>query len=152
MTNVKFNVHDMMIFQQQKDFIDTAIVPLVHLDFSVPKLLQSSAAANYLFALTNYIEQQFKGRVVLLPPVCYTTLLRSKELIQNVHSELENAGFKHVFYMTSDVCWRNLGEGHSIIWMPAIPLESMDDNIRSSILEEQFKQIVPQMITEWSHV
>lgn len=148
--NVKFNVHDMTIFQQQKDFIDTAIVPLVHLDFSVPQLLQSSAAANYLLSLTNYIEQQFKGRVVLLPPVCYTVLLRSKELIQNVHAELQNAGFKHVFYITSDVSWRKLGEGHTIIWMPPIPLESMDVNVRTSILEEQLKQIMPQMADAWS--
>ena len=148
--NVKFNVHDMTTFQQQKDFIDTAIVPLVHLDFSVQELLQSSAAANYLLSLTNYIEQQFKGRVVLLPPVCYTVLLRSKELIDNVQLELENAGFKHIFYITSDVSWRKLGEGHTVIWLPAIPLESMDQNIRSSILEEQLKQIVPQMVKEWS--
>ena len=148
--NVKFNVHDMTIFQQQKDFIDTAIVPLVHIGFFFFLLLQSSAAANYLLTLTNYIEQQFKGRVVLLPPVCYTTLLRSKELIQNVQAELENGGFKHVFYMTSDVLWRKLGEGQHIIWMPAIPFESMDQNVRTSILEEQLKEIVPQMTRVWS--
>lgn len=148
---MKFNVQDMTIFQQQQQFIDTAIVPLVHLNFSPTDLLQASAAANYLLSLTNYIEQQFKGRVVLLPPVCYTTLLRSKELIENVDAELTSGGFKHVFYLTSDQAWRNVSDNFSIIWLPAIPLESMDQNVRSSILEEQLKQIIPTFAHEWSN-
>ncbi|OCS82298.1 DUF2487 family protein [Caryophanon tenue] len=147
---MKYTVQDMTIFQQQKQFIDTAIVPLVQLDFSEQALLQSSMAASYLLSLTNYIEQQFKGRMVLLPPVCYTMMLRSPTLLQNIHEELENGGFRHIFYITTDVSWRTIDAEKAIIWLPPIPLESMDQNVRKSILEDQLKQILPTFLADWN--
>ena len=147
---MKYTVQDMTIFQQQKQFIDTAIVPLIQLDFSEQALLQSSMAASYLLSLTNYIEQQFKGRMVLLPPVCYTMMLRSQELLQNIHEELEDGGFRHIFYITTDMSWRTIAAEKAIIWLPPIPLESMDQNVRKSILEDQLKQILPTFLADWN--
>lgn len=65
---MNFIVKDVEQFQAQKQFIDTAIVPLVQLDFSDQGMKQSSSASEYLMTLTNFIEQQFKGRLLLLPP------------------------------------------------------------------------------------
>lgn len=65
---MNFIVKDVEQFQAQKQFIDTAIVPLVQLDFTDHGMKQSSSASEYLMTLTNFIEQQFKGRLLLLPP------------------------------------------------------------------------------------
>lgn len=72
-----FNVNDVQQFQSQKDFIDTALVPLLSLDFEEGKMKQSSSAAEFLMSLTSFIEQQFKGRLMLIPPFSYTEQTKS---------------------------------------------------------------------------
>ena len=66
---------------------------------------QSSSAVEYLMSLTAFIEQQFKGRLLLLPPFSYT---RTQKMIigpTQIKQELQNAGFKTVFFMTCDHYW-----------------------------------------------
>ncbi|WP_252898088.1 DUF2487 family protein [Lysinibacillus sphaericus] len=60
---------------------------------------------------------------------------------------LHNAGFKHVFFITCDHSWTNIGDIVNIIWLPAIPLESMDAGVKKSILEDQLRQVVPMLST-----
>ncbi|UZN00722.1 YpiF family protein [Lysinibacillus sp. MHQ-1] len=52
----------------QKDFIDTAIVPLISIDLASEKMKQSGAEVDFLMSLTSFIEQQFKGRLLVMPP------------------------------------------------------------------------------------
>lgn len=62
-----YKVRDVEQFQSQKQFIDTAIVPLVQLDFSEVGMKQTSSASEYLMSLTTFIEQQLHGRLMLFP-------------------------------------------------------------------------------------
>ena len=121
-----FNVQDVNQFLQQKDFIDTAIVPLLSLDFSEDKAQQSSSAAEFLMSLTAFIEQQFKGRLMVLPPFSYTANAKNEQLLLTVKEDLTNAGFKHVFFITCDAKWAQVSVAIDTIWLPSIPLESMD--------------------------
>lgn len=67
-----FSVKDVQQFQTQKDFIDTAIIPLLSINFADSSIKQSSSAAEFMMSLTNFIEQQFKGRLMVMPPFSYT--------------------------------------------------------------------------------
>ncbi|XRD26220.1 DUF2487 family protein [Lysinibacillus fusiformis] len=58
-----FNANDVTSFLGQKDFIDTAIVPLISIDLAPEKMKQSGAEVDFLMSLTSFIEQQFKGTV-----------------------------------------------------------------------------------------
>lgn len=145
-----FNVKDVEQFITQKDFIDTAIVPLVSLDFSKDKVKQSSSSADFLMSLTAFVEQQFKGRLMMLPPFSYVSSAKNDELPISLTKYLHNAGFKHVFYMTCDSSWTSLKDELNIIWLPSIPLESMDKNVKNTILEDQLKQVIPVFSTKWS--
>lgn len=145
-----FKVSDVEQFQAQKQFIDTAIVPLVQLDFSDLGIKQSSSATEYLMTLTAFVEQQFRGRLMLLPPFSYTNLTRDEELAKTIQNELQNAGFKSVIFMTCDVKWTEQKDSINIIWLPSIPLESMDKTVKQRILEDQIQQIMPTLTNLWS--
>ncbi len=147
-----FNANDVTSFMAQKEFIDTAIVPLVSIDLTSEKMKQSGAEADFLLSLTSFIEQQFKGRLILLPPFSYSASMKNEELPQQLESQLHNAGFKHVFFITCDHFWTNIGEVVNVIWLPAIPLESMDKGVKNSILEDQLRQVIPTFSTKWAQI
>jgi len=145
-----FNVQDVEQFLGQKDFIDTAIVPLLSLDFASDKVKQSSSAAEFLMALTAFVEQQFKGRLMVLPPFTYIANEKQEELPTTISESLINAGFKHVFFMTCDAGWTSHKEQLNIIWLPSIPLESMDKSVKKTILEDQLRQVIPILSAKWA--
>ena len=144
-----FNVKDVQQFQAQKDFIDTALVPLLSLDFNESQIRQSSSAAEFLMSLTSFIEQQFKGRLMLVPPFSYTDQTKTGLSVSILKEELQNAGFKHVMFITCDHDWTSYGEQIDVIWLPSIPLESMEQGVKKSILEDQLKQIIPILTSKW---
>lgn len=145
-----YKVSDVEQFQTQKQFIDTAIVPLVQLDFSEIGMKQTSSASEYLMSLTTFIEQQLHGRLMLLPPFSYTKLTKSSEMAISIEKELKEAGFKSVLFVTCDHEWSDLKEQLNILWLPAIPLESMDKTVKQRILEDQLKQVLPVLTSVWA--
>lgn len=144
-----WNGKDLNIFLQQKEYIDTAIVPLTKLDGSSEGIKQSASATEFLLSLTNFIEQQFKGRIVMLPPMLYSAKMPHQQLIESVSEELKAAGFKYIFFLTSDHMWTAYQEQHEIIWLPSIPLESMDQRMKTAVLEDQLRQIIPIFSQKW---
>lgn len=144
-----FNVNDVKQFQTQKDFIDTAIVPLLSLDFG-QEAIKSSSATEFLMTLTMFIEQQFKGRLMMLPPFSYIEETKSGLFVPLLKQELEKAGFKHVLFLTCDHSWTSLNDQIDLIWLPAIPIESMDSSMKTKIMEEQLKQVIPILTAKWN--
>lgn len=147
-----FNVQDVEQFLTQKEFIDTAIVPLITLDFSNEKIKLSSSSTEFLMSLTAFIEQQFKGRLMMLPPLTFMADTKNAQTIVSFDSQLKLAGFKHVFFMTCDAEWAHLKERYNMIWLPSIPLESMNSSVKKTILEDQLRQIIPLFTEKWSQV
>lgn len=144
-----FNVNDVQQFQSNKDFIDTAIVPLLSLEFG-QSAVRSSSTTEFLMTLTTFIEQQFKGRIMMLPPFSYIEETRSGLFVPLLKQELEAAGFKHVLFVTCDHAWTSLNDQIDLIWLPAIPIESMDSSMKTKVMEEQLKQVIPLLTAKWS--
>lgn len=147
---MQFTVKDVQHFQAQKDFIDTAIVPLLFLNFGENMIKQSSSATEFLMSLTTFIEQQFKGRLMVLPPFSYTEQNKNGLFLPSLKEELQNAGFKHVLFITCDHSWTSFQDQLDVIWLPSIPLESMDMTVKRAVLEEQLKQVIPTLTSKWS--
>lgn len=145
-----FTGRDIDHYIQQQEYVDTAVVPLVQLDLSQNGLKQSASASDYLQSLTNLLEKQFKGRILLFPPVAYSKSGDRARLAGELNSELANTGFKHVFYMTTDAEWRTFEELNNVLWLPAIPTENMDQSFKLSVMEDQLRQVLPLFIKEWS--
>jgi len=144
-----FQVKDVQQYQQNKEFIDTVIVPLLSLDFAEDKMVKSSSEVEFLMALTSFIEQQFKGRLMLIPPFSYTEDMKSEELVQKLKENIKKGGFKHVIFITCDHSWTKWQDEIDLIWLPAIPIESMDKDVKKRILEEQLKQVLPYLTSKW---
>lgn len=146
-----FQVNDVLQYQAQKEFIDTAIVPLVSLSFEENKIVKSSSDVEFLMALTAFIEQQFRGRLMLIPPFSYTEETKESLVVSTIKENIQKGGFKHVIFITCDHYWTTLNnEEIDVLWLPSIPLESMDKDVKKKILEEQLKQVIPVLSSKWS--
>lgn len=141
---------DMEQYLSQREYVDTAVVPLLELDLSQAGLKPSAGASEYLQSLTALLEKQFRGRILLLPPVSYTSGADRVRLAEELSTEMQKAGFKHVFYMTTDAEWRSIDELKNVLWLPAIPTEHMDRNFKQSVMEDQLRQVLPLFLKEWS--
>ena len=65
---------------------------------------------------------------------------------------LEN-GFKYVYYVTSDIDWKKMENNlkGSLIWLPTLPLQQMDEQYRNTILEDQVKQLFDLFVQRWQN-
>ena len=146
---MNYNANDIEVFLQQKDFIDTAIVPLLPIDFSITGGKQCGSAAEYINNLVSFIEKQFKGRIFLTPTFSYFQKKVNIDL-ENIVLNLKEAGFKYVLFITTDQIYIELSEDFDILWLPPIPLESMDTTVKIRILQEQLNLVIPKLTTLWS--
>ncbi|WP_017381846.1 YpiF family protein [Paenisporosarcina sp. TG-14] len=145
-----WNSKDVSVFLDQKEFIDTAVIPLLLIDGQASQVKQNASSAEFLMALTVFIENQFKGRVVLLPPVSYTPKSSRQQLGNEWSEMLKEAGFKHLFFVSSDMSWGTEANALNVIYTPSIPLEHMDQRLRQSVLEDQLRQIIPVFAKRWA--
>lgn len=146
-----WNGKDSAVFLAQKEYIDTAIIPLTLIDGSEQGFQFAASAADFILSLGNIIENQFKGRIVLFPSFSYTKNQDKQSLLETWGEELNKAEFKHTFYITSDREWSTMGEEHNVIWIPSIPLESMDQKMRNTVLEDQLRQLIPIFAKKWAN-
>lgn len=146
-----WNGKDSTVFQAQKEYIDTAVIPLILIDGSNQGFQFAASAADFTLSLANVIENQFKGRIVLFPSFSYLKKQDKPALLEDWREELNKAEFKHIFFITSDREWSTMVEDKNVIWIPSIPLDSMDQKMKNSILDDQLRQLVPILAEKWSN-
>lgn len=146
-----FNSKDIDQYTSQKEYVDTAVVPLIELDLTATGMKTSAGASEYLQSLTAILEKQFKGRILLLPPISYVRAQNRAELAGQLKQEFAETGFKHVFYLTTDANWRSVEGLDNVIWLPAIPTGDMDQSFKKSVMEDQLRQVLPLFTKEWTH-
>lgn len=149
---MNWTVSDIDTYIQQKDYIDTLLVPLLKIETNSSNLKSGTSSAEFLMHLSTFIETQFKGRMMLMPPFSYTPTTNLDMMAETMSNDLINIGFKHIFYITTDSGWTSGPLAENMLWLPAIPIESMDKSLRQSILEDQLKQVIPRLSKKWSSV
>ncbi len=146
---MNWNASDMNLFLQQKEYIDTLVVPLLKVETVEERMKASASSSDFLMNLAGYIEQQFKGRIMVAPPFAYTPSMGLQQFGEVLSGDIAKSSFKHIFYMTTDSQWTSIEMPGKVLWLPAIPIENMDDRLKQSILEDQLKQLLPQLTEEW---
>ena len=146
---MNYNAKDIEQYLNQKQFIDTAIVPLLPVDFSTESGMRSGSEADFLMSLVTYVEKQFKGRIFLTPPFSYFQKTVKID-INDIHDNLIQAGFKHVVFITCDSRWKHSNHEKSLLWLPAIPFESMDLEVKNRILQDQLNYVLPLLTKVWT--
>ncbi|MCM3566797.1 YpiF family protein [Neobacillus mesonae] len=150
---MKWLPQDVETYSAAKEYVDTAVVPLYSITIG-KGVKQSAAASEFITLLTNYLERQFTGRILLFPPFTYLGNEQDEKVLTDLkkwEESILDAGFKHVFYVTSDFEWRSR-EGElngTLIWLPAIPLEQMNDTQKLTMIDSQVQQLLTIFTQKW---
>ncbi len=147
---MNWNSKDLDTYFQQKEYIDTLLVPLLKIDTTPEQLKASTSSTEFLMHLSNFIETQFKGRMMVMPPFTYTQSTSLNEMGEVLQKDLQQLEFKHIFYLTTDREWTDVETYGEMIWIPSIPLESMDKQLRQTIIEDQLRQVLPTLTKKWT--
>jgi Protein of unknown function (DUF2487) len=150
---MKWIPQDIDLYLQAKEYVDTAVLPLLPVSFDAD-MKQSASMTEFITLLSIQLERQFKGRLLLLPGFSYLKSMKEDKLVENLkvwETEILQKGFQYVFYITSDSQWKSREHdlNGSLIWLPSLPLESMDKQYKTSILEDQVKQLLSVFIQKW---
>ncbi|XJZ26035.1 YpiF family protein [Bacillota bacterium Lsc_1132] len=150
---MKWVAKDIKMYMKAKEYIDTAVIPLLPVSFG-QDMKETASMTEFITLLSALLERQFTGRILLLPPFTY---LKADENEQAV-SELKNwtetvkySGFKHVFYLTSESRWKMLEDDldGSLLWVPALPIDQLEDFQKWSIMESQAGQLFNFFTRKW---
>ncbi|MEH7441688.1 YpiF family protein [Bacillus sp. JJ1122] len=148
---MKWVAADIEMYQKAAEYVDTAIIPLMPVSFD-RDMKQSASMAEFIGILTGQLEKQFKGRIFLLPAFVYIKGHSGNlKTLQEWEKTLLDKQFKHLFFVTSDSSWRQLENEISgtLLWLPSLPLEHMQDQQKVSIVEDQVKQLLTLFTEKW---
>jgi hypothetical protein len=150
---MKWIPQDIDMFVTAKEYVDTVVIPLYPISFG-DDVKQLANMSEFINLLTIQLERQFKGRLLLLPGFTYFKKQESEKSSNDLlewEEMLKQENFKHIFYVTSDSDWKMKEQklSGSLIWLPALPLEHMDEKQKKSIIDDQVKQLLNLFVQRW---
>lgn len=149
---MKWVTKDVTVFLQAKEYVDTAVVPLLPITLG-GQMKQAVEMGEFCMMLTRQLEKQLHGRIFLMPSFTYLQSEPVEERLSRLQMwlrELKNH-FDHLFLITSDSDWKRIENqlGNTLIWLPAIPFEHMDEKYQREILSDQTKQLLQIVTKKW---
>jgi hypothetical protein len=150
---VKWVLSDVDVYNQSKEYVDTAVIPLIPVSLG-SEFKSTVSKGEFITYVTVELERQLKGRVFLFPSFSY--LKNSKSVIENViewKTEIQRE-FKHVIFLSSDESLKGNNseqlKGH-LIWLPSVPFEHMDESLMKKLLQDQVEQILNILLQSWNN-
>lgn len=151
---MKWVLSDVDVYNQSREYVDTAIVPLIPVSLEAD-LKGTVSKGEFITYVSVELERQLKGRVFLFPSLTY--LKKSKNVIESViewKTELQEE-FKHVIFLTSDETLKEYTSDQQnvkddLIWLPSVPFEHMDESLMKKLLEDQIQQILNILLQSWN--
>ncbi|RHW41257.1 DUF2487 family protein [Neobacillus notoginsengisoli] len=151
---MKWTAQDLDVYKSAKEYVDTALLPLVPVAFG-EEMGQSASMSEYTGLLASQLERQFTGRLILLPAFTYIQTEKIEEAVRRLNNWEEGLtaeGIKHIFLLTCDENWRfeeNKLKG-SLIWLPVLPLSSIEEQQRITLVNGQIKQLMKLFTAKWN--
>ncbi|PCK20970.1 hypothetical protein CEY02_10105 [Bacillus pumilus] len=146
---MKFQAEDADRFLQSKDYIDTAIIPLVGMNAG--QIKQTVSLGEFTILVAEELERQLKGRVFLFPPHTYLEVNdRKQEDTLAVKQSLQEH-FQHVVFITSDHNWNGYSEmSESVFMLKPVPLEHLKVELKQKIIQDSVEQILNFLLQKWN--
>lgn len=152
---MQWRSQDLEKYVGAKEYIDTLIVPLIPISFSVDEKLESLASQGEVLAiLMNELERELHGRIMLSPTYHYLTTNHVTEEMNRLNQwikDIKQQPFKHIFLVSYDASWKKdeqLLDG-SYIWISSIPSVSLDSKEMQQFVKDQIKQLNTLLQTYW---
>jgi hypothetical protein len=153
--HMKWQADEMDMYLQAKEYVDTAIIPLIPLSWQ-KEVKSTVAMGEFISIIASEVEKQFHGRVVQFPPFTYLRAEGAANCIGRIgnwESELRAGGISHIIYLTSDGEWKSVEDqlNGMLLWLPTIPLEHMEAGYKREVIADQLKQLIPIMTNKWQN-
>lgn len=148
---LKWNSKDADIYSQSKEYVDTAVVPLIAISTGDQfKSIVSKGECTELIA--SELERQLKGRIFLFPPFSY--IKNDNQVIESLKKWKNEIGetFHHVIFLTTEEEWKQSETEvkDDVICIPNIPLEHMDESLKKKLVQDQIEQILNILLQYWN--
>jgi len=149
---MKWTPADIEKFEKSPEYVDTAVVPLFPVSFA-NGMKETAAMTEFTSLLTSQLERQLQGRILLVPGFSYlkSSRLPALEQLKEWETDMLDKQFNHVFYVTSDSDWKQ-DEAKlqgTLLWIPSLPLQHMDEKAKQSVMEDQIRQLMNLFIQKW---
>ncbi|WP_010284165.1 YpiF family protein [Bacillus timonensis] len=150
---MKWVTKDIDVYLQAKEYVDTAVIPLIPVSLE-GNVKNTVSMGEFITILSNEVERQFKGRIILFPAFTYSNgeeLEMAKTRLNQWSSDLNGEGMKHTIFITSDSSWKQVENdlNGSLIWLPTLPLEYVEEKYKQTMLQDQMKQLVTLFTNIW---
>lgn len=139
-----YNNRDLRVLKDEIEFVDTAIVPFMSVDFD-NDLLHHANNLELIQHVTVQLEKQLKGRLLITPAL--TTVESNTATLEAYQQQLADYGFKKVIslsFMDIDI------EGIHNIKINNIPISDMDAEMKISIINDEVKSVIKKIIGVWN--
>ncbi|PJN90016.1 YpiF family protein [Bacillus sp. mrc49] len=150
---MRWTAKELDMYSQSKEYVDTVLIPLVPLSFG-GQMKQTGSMNEFLTILSMEIEKQMKGRILLMPSFHYISNEMDKvERLKHWATELKENDIRHIFFLTSDYEWKKDEREleNNLIWIPAIPLESLENEQARGMINQQVLQILDIFTYNWKN-
>ncbi|MGM8213967.1 DUF2487 family protein [Bacillaceae bacterium W0354] len=153
---MKWKVKDIKQYVESKEYIDTAIIPLVPLNFSQDEeMVKLSFQKEVMELYTNHIEQQLKGRVFLFPEYYYMKndkITNEQPKLEQYIESINHQPFKYIFLITFDRDWRKLIReiDAELLWIPSIKDGDLNQKETQQFIQSQVKEIEQLIMDSWN--
>ncbi|WP_164218935.1 YpiF family protein [Virgibacillus sp. YIM 98842] len=152
---MKWKKEDLNQYVQAKEYIDTVIIPLIPFQFTDEQNIEKNAfQSEVLSILTNEIEKELTGRVMLIPNYYYiksSDLDDESTILRGWTEEIKKQPFKHVFFLTFDSGWKKR-EGKldgTLLWLPGVKSGDLHSAEMHTVIKDQVEQIGELIRSYW---
>src|SRR5699024_5613761 len=152
---MKWKKEDLQQYKKAKEYIDTAIIPLIpiHLD-NDDELEKQAFQAEVLMIFSYEIEKELTGRVMLMPGYFYLSTAKKDKEINRINEwieEIRKQPFKHILLLTFDSSWKkneHAMEGE-LLWFPTIQTGHLHSYETNAIIKDQVSQMIDLVRSYW---
>lgn len=150
---MKWSTKDVDLYLQAREYVDTAVIPLIPISWG-DQIKKTVGLGEFTSTLAQEVERQFKGRIILFPAFTYSINEGIDQIDRRLEiwsKEIAEHGLPHLIFLTSDLDWKEREERvpGSLISIPAIPLEHVEDKYKQSIIQDQMKQMISIFMNIW---
>ncbi|WP_082234000.1 DUF2487 family protein [Halobacillus massiliensis] len=151
---MQWTKNDVSIYTAEKEYVDTAFIPLVPFDPTSDRTMEKEAFQNEVNQVFGQLlEKEFKGRIMLSPVYHYLTG-RQEEETERLNQWVEafkQQPFEHVFLFTFDPKWKKWEQQLTgqLIWIPGLSSGNLQSTETRSFLKEQVSQVSDLIQAYW---
>jgi hypothetical protein len=146
---------DMGVYVGSKEFIDTAIIPILPFQLSQESNLSKSTSKREVLSIfATEIEKELSGRVLLIPNYYYLEYGDKLEEAKRLNcwtEEIQKQPFEHVFILTFDSGWKRCEKDlqANLLWVPGFQADDPNSDEMRQMIRGQVSDVVELIRSYW---